>query len=72
MKIVLTGDNHLGRKQYNSDAREKDFQEAWLWVCNKVAEVNPEFFVMSGDLFDKKRIDDPITLCVATEKLSAH
>ena len=70
MKIVLTGDNHLGKKQYNSSTRERDFQTAWLWVCDKVAEINPEFFVMSGDLFDKKRIDDPITLSVATEGLS--
>ena len=69
MKIVLTGDNHLGKKQYNSLVREQDFHDAWKWVCNEVARIKPDFFVMSGDLFDKKRIDDPITLSVATEGL---
>lgn len=69
MKIVLTGDNHLGKRQYNNPTREKDFQNAWLWVCNKVAEINPEFFVVAGDLFDSKHIVNPVTLSVAVDGL---
>jgi DNA repair exonuclease SbcCD nuclease subunit len=69
VKIILSGDNHLGKRQYNSPIREKDFQKAWLWVCSKVAEMNPDFFIMSGDLFDKKMVD-PVTMSVAVEGLS--
>lgn len=70
IRIVLSGDNHLGKRQYNSLVRERDFQKAWLWVCDEVAKANPDFFIMSGDLFDKKQIRDPITLSVAMDGLA--
>lgn len=68
-RIVVAGDIHLGKRQYNHPAREKDFQDAWLWVCKTAAEAGPDFFILTGDLFDKKVVDQ-VTLSCAIEGLS--
>ena len=68
-RIAVAGDIHLGKRQYNNSQREKDFQDAWLWVCGIVAEKNPDFFILTGDLFDKKNVDPPMLSC-AVEGLS--
>lgn len=68
-RIAVAGDIHLGKRQYNNAQREKDFQDAWLWVCGTVAEKNPDFFILTGDLFDSKVVG-PVTLSCAVEGLS--
>lgn len=60
VRLAVAGDIHLGKRQYNSPQREKDFTDAWFWVCSTVAAANPDFFILTGDLFDKKIIGPPV------------
>lgn len=69
VRLAVAGDIHLGKRQYNSPQREQDFTDAWLWVCSTVAAASPDFFILTGDLFDKKNVL-PHMLSAAEEGLS--
>ncbi|HZC06437.1 MAG TPA: exonuclease SbcCD subunit D [Ktedonobacterales bacterium] len=66
--FVHTADNHLGYEQYGSRERFDDFAKAFLHVVDDAIERRADFFVVSGDLFNKRAID-ALTLIQAREAL---
>ncbi len=66
--FIHTADNHLGYEQYGSRERFDDFARAFLHVVDDAIARNADFFVVSGDLFNKRAID-ALTLIQAQEAL---
>lgn len=57
VRFVHFGDVHLGFRQYGLPERAADFARAFRSAVAYCVEVNPDFVVMAGDLFDSKSID---------------
>ena len=66
--FVHTADNHLGYEQYGSRERFDDFAKAFIAVVKDAIDRKADFFVVSGDLFNKRAIDAQ-TLIQAREAL---
>jgi DNA repair exonuclease SbcCD nuclease subunit len=66
--FVHTADNHLGYEQYGVRERYDDFAKAFISVIMGAIERRADFFVISGDLFNKRAIDAR-TLTQANEGL---
>ena len=66
--FVHTADNHLGYEQYGSRERFDDFARAFMHVVDDAIARHADFFVVSGDLFNKRSIDAQ-TLIQAREGL---
>ncbi|HEX8998085.1 MAG TPA: exonuclease SbcCD subunit D [Ktedonobacterales bacterium] len=66
--FVHTADNHLGYEQYGSRERFDDFAKAFMHVVDDAIARRADFFVVSGDLFNKRAID-ALTLIQAREAL---
>ncbi|MFB6284494.1 MAG: metallophosphoesterase [Halobacteria archaeon] len=62
MKVVHTGDTHLGYKQYGCTERRRDFVSAFRDVAEDAVESEAEVLVHAGDLFHSRnpRLDDII------------
>ncbi|MEZ5335576.1 MAG: exonuclease SbcCD subunit D [Methanolobus sp.] len=60
IRIVHTGDTHLGYRQYHSDVRRKDFLNAFSRVVDDAIEMDVDAVVHAGDLFDSRNptLDD--------------
>ncbi len=67
MKFIHLGDTHIG-KVYKDETRNEDIKSAFAQFIDKAIEINPDFIVHSGDLFNEgvPRIDD---LIFVTEQL---
>jgi|Deesub1362B_J571_1020462.scaffolds.fasta_scaffold00013_151 DNA repair exonuclease SbcCD nuclease subunit len=65
MEFIHVADVHLGYEQYGSHERFLDFGDAFNKVVNYAIENNVDFFLISGDLFNKRNIN-PKTLIQAT------
>ena len=55
--FVHTADNHLGYEQYGLKQRFDDFARAFLSVVDGAIQRRADFFVIAGDLFNKRAID---------------
>ncbi|GAC1458018.1 MAG: DNA repair exonuclease [Ktedonobacterales bacterium] len=66
--FVHTADNHLGYEQYGVKERFNDFAHAFLAVVDDAIARRADFFVVAGDLFNKRAID-ALTLIQAQEAL---
>ena len=55
--FVHTADNHLGYEQYGLKERYNDFAKAFLAVVDGAIQRHADFFVVAGDLFNKRAID---------------
>ncbi|HEX9035950.1 MAG TPA: exonuclease SbcCD subunit D [Ktedonobacterales bacterium] len=66
--FVHTADNHLGYEQYGVRERYDDFARAFLAVVEGAITRQADFFVIAGDLFNKRAIDAR-TLTQANEGL---
>jgi len=53
--FVHISDTHLGYKQYGLIERENDFFEIFEQAISKIIELDPEFVIHSGDLFEFSR-----------------
>ncbi|WMW21547.1 exonuclease SbcCD subunit D [Methanolobus mangrovi] len=60
IRIVHTGDTHLGYRQYHSDVRRQDFLNAFSTVVDDAISMNVDAVVHAGDLFDSRNptLDD--------------
>ncbi|WP_340820207.1 exonuclease SbcCD subunit D [Methanolobus sp. WCC4] len=60
IRIVHTGDTHLGYRQYHSDVRRKDFFNAFSSVVDDAIDMGVDAVVHAGDLFDSRNptLDD--------------
>jgi DNA repair protein SbcD/Mre11 len=67
-RFVHTADNHLGFEQYGYKERFNDFARAFLAVVDDAIARQADFFVIAGDLFNKRAID-ALTLIQAQEAL---
>ena len=52
-----TADNHLGYEQYGLKERFNDFARAFLAVVDAAIERQADFFLVAGDLFNRRAID---------------
>jgi DNA repair exonuclease SbcCD nuclease subunit len=66
--FVHTADNHLGYEQYGVKERFNDFAHAFFAVVDAAIERHADFFVIAGDLFNKRAID-AMTLIQAQDAL---
>jgi DNA repair protein SbcD/Mre11 len=66
--FVHTADNHLGYEQYGVKERFNDFAAAFYAVVDDAIARRVDFFVVAGDLFNKRAID-ALTLMQAQEAL---
>ncbi len=66
--FVHTADNHLGYEQYGVKERFNDFAHAFFAVVDDAIARRADFFVVAGDLFNKRAID-ALTLMQAQEAL---
>ena len=57
VSFVHTADNHLGYEQYGLKERYNDFAKAFLAVVDGAIQRRADFFVIAGDLFNKRAID---------------
>lgn len=55
MRFAHLSDSHLGYKQYGIDEREEDFYEVFEKTIDKIIELDVDFVIHSGDLFDQSR-----------------
>ncbi|MBP2143614.1 DNA repair exonuclease SbcCD nuclease subunit [Methanococcus voltae] len=53
MRFVHIADTHLSNRQYGLDEREKDIYDSFNQCIEKIIELEPDFVVHSGDLFDR-------------------
>ncbi len=60
MKVLHTGDTHIGYRQYGSDERRRDFLRAFERVVNDAVEGDYDVLVHAGDLFHSRnpRLED--------------
>lgn len=60
IRIVHTGDTHLGYRQYHSDVRRQDFFNAFSSVVDDAISMGVDAVVHAGDLFDSRNptLDD--------------
>ena len=60
IRIVHTGDTHLGYRQYHSDVRRQDFLNAFSTVVDDAISMGVDAIVHAGDLFDSRNptLDD--------------
>ncbi|WP_235856318.1 metallophosphoesterase family protein [Methanolobus halotolerans] len=60
IRIIHTGDTHLGYRQYHSEARRQDFMDAFSRVIDDAIEAKADAVVHAGDLFDSRNptLDD--------------
>jgi exonuclease SbcD len=65
-KFFHISDVHLGNQQYGLRERFNDFGEAYFAAAECAIKEKVDFVLISGDLFDKTRID-PLTLIQAVE-----
>ncbi len=56
-RFVHTADNHLGYEQYGVKERFNDFARAFLAIVEDAIARHADFFVIAGDLFNKRAID---------------
>jgi len=59
-RFVHVADLHLGYEQYNLDARREDFHRAFQEVVQRTIELEPDFMIMAGDLFEHARPSNSI------------
>ncbi len=55
MRFAHLSDTHLGYRQYGLIDREKDFYDAFERIVDKIIELDLDFVIHSGDLFDNSR-----------------
>ncbi|MDY7082194.1 MAG: metallophosphoesterase, partial [Halobacteria archaeon] len=72
MKVIHTGDTHIGYRQYGSDERRTDFLDAFDTVVEDAIDSDVSAFIHAGDLFHSRnpRLDDIIETISIFEKLS--
>jgi DNA repair exonuclease SbcCD nuclease subunit len=60
IRIIHTGDTHLGYRQYHSDVRRKDFLNAFSAVVDDAVDMGVDAVIHAGDLFDSRNptLDD--------------
>jgi len=60
MKVLHTGDTHIGYRQYGSDERRRDFLRAFERVVDDAIEGDYDVLVHAGDLFHSRnpRLED--------------
>ncbi len=54
IKIIHTGDTHIGYRQYHSDVRRQDFLQAFSTVIDDAIKMKVDAVVHAGDLFDSR------------------
>ncbi|MCS3901074.1 metallophosphoesterase family protein [Methanococcus voltae] len=74
MRFVHIADTHLSNRQYGLDEREKDIYNSFNQCIDKIIELEPDFVVHSGDLFDRSNpsINAMLTAIKGFEKLKEH
>lgn len=60
IRIIHTGDTHLGYRQYHSEVRRQDFLDAFARVIDDAIAMKAAAVVHAGDLFDSRNptLDD--------------
>ncbi|MBA7689530.1 hypothetical protein ES703_98038 [subsurface metagenome] len=53
--FVHAADLHLGYAQYNLDVRRRDFNSVFGELVDKTIELEPDFMVLAGDIFEHAR-----------------
>lgn len=55
MRFAHLSDSHLGNRQYGIFEREEDYYEIFDKTIDKIIELDVDFVIHSGDLFDSSR-----------------
>ncbi|WP_406660505.1 exonuclease SbcCD subunit D [Methanolobus sp. ZRKC3] len=60
IRLIHTGDTHLGYRQYHSEVRRQDFMDAFATVITDAIKMQVDAVVHAGDLFDSRNptLDD--------------
>lgn len=60
IRIIHTGDTHLGYRQYHSEVRRQDFLDAFAKVIDDAVSMKVNAVIHAGDLFDSRNptLDD--------------
>lgn len=60
IRIIHTGDTHLGYRQYHSEVRRQDFLDAFAKVIDDAVAMKVDAVIHAGDLFDSRNptLDD--------------
>jgi exonuclease SbcD len=53
--FVHAADLHLGYAQYNLDVRRRDFNNVFGELVDKTIELQPDFMIIAGDIFEHAR-----------------
>ncbi len=67
MRFAHLSDTHLGYRQYGLIDREKDFYDAFERIVDKIIELDLDFVIHSGDLFDNSRPSTDALIVVQKE-----
>ena len=55
MRFAHLSDSHLGYRQFGILEREQDFYDVFARNIDKIIEMDVDFVIHSGDLFDNNR-----------------
>jgi DNA repair exonuclease SbcCD nuclease subunit len=74
LKVLTTGDNHLGYRQYKSDSRRQDYMDSFCEVVDIAIEEQIDAVINKGDLFNDPDPDiNTIKQCTdGIKKLQEH
>ena len=67
MRFAHLSDTHLGYRQYGLVDREKDFYSAFERIVDKIIELDLDFVIHSGDLFESSRPSTDALIVVQKE-----
>ena len=69
MRFAHLSDSHLGYRQFGILEREQDFYDVFARNIDKIIEMDVDFVIHSGDLFDNNRIVLQQKLCLHFKRL---
>lgn len=74
LKILTTGDNHLGKKQYKNEQRKQDYMDAFKETIDIAINRGFDAIINKGDLFDTPQPDvNTVKQCIESiQKLEKH
>jgi hypothetical protein len=67
MRFIVFSDQHLGSKLYNSPELEYDNRKLFSMVIDRCIELNPDYLVSVGDLFDNNKPTSELIEFVTSE-----
>ncbi len=61
-RFLHIADLHLGKRQYNSNERYRDYFRAFEWVLDYAIREDIDFILIAGDIFDSRKVGPSVLI----------